>query len=217
MRALITTCAKYAHIMPTFARAFQRVWPVCPWPVTVLHAGQSEAESIPNLPADWQQHFTNADGWAASLLEYLGDSDEPFLLLLDDYILDALDHRLISAAARWFEVAPDIGMVRVYPCPGPTWPLSWWGYTESDFGSIDKREPYAISLQAAMWRPQVCRDLFRASENPWQTEISGSVRAQTYRTYKFIGTKQSAIGYRELMKRGAEIPDTRAWIEANLK
>lgn len=213
MRVIVTTSLKYAHIIPTFVQAFLRAWPGCPWPVQVLYSG--EQREYPHLPQGWSTHVTNDLGWTSSLLGFLGYSDEPFLLLLDDYILDAVDKGLLYHAAQWM-TTPAIGMVRVHPCPGPTLAWPWRTGKPYKFGEIDKAEPYAISLQAAIWQPQVCRDLFIPTENPWQTEIDGSKRAKGYDRFTFIGTVESAVGYRELMKRGAEIPETRAWVDANL-
>lgn len=194
MRIIVTTCPAYAHILPTFAKAFHRAWPPdFPWTATFVGAFH------PDL------------GWANNLLSYLGDDDEPFLLLLDDFVLDAVDPILLSVAAEHITL-PEVGMVRVHPCPGPT--LPWPG--NPALGEIDKAEPYAISLQASIWRPQVVRDLFAAGEDAWQTETQGSVRARDYTRYKFLGTRRSAVGYRELMRRGQIIAEAQAWVEANL-
>lgn len=216
MRIIVPTCHKYLeHIAPVFTKAVRRAWPDFPWPMTMLLANETGKPyglftPLRDTPR-FRVVYTVDHGWASNLLNFLGDSDEPFLLLLDDYILDVVDHRLLELAVQAIELST-VGMVRVHPCPGPTldFPFS------PELGEIDKREPYAISLQAAIWKPQVIRDLFRHGEDPWQTEIDGSRRAAGYSGFHFLGTKASAIGYRELMKRGQVVPETQAWCEANL-
>lgn len=214
MKIVVTTCDRYAWIIPDFIRAFLRAWPDCPWRVDLVW-GRSDARPLaePWIPNGWSIYATPDVTWAANLLAFLDLGDEPFLLLLEDFILDTVDDKRLRAIAKIFDHAPDVGLVRVHPCPGPTLP---WHGTVDPLGVIDKKEPYAISLQATMWRPQVIRDLFRTYENPWQTEIEGSKRAADYDAYTFLGTKESAIGYRELMRRGVEVLETRHWIQSNL-
>lgn len=217
MRIIVTTCDRYAHILPTFAKAFVRAWPDCPWPVHILwmtadlSRGQTRLGPIVDQWGIWRLQDR---GWAATFLNFLGNSTEPFLLLMEDYILDAVDPALLQACDLLMDAISDVGMIRVHPVPGPTLP---WNNGHGPIGLIDNAEPYAISLQPAIWRPEVCRDLFDPAEDVWRTEINGSVRALDYRRYIFLGTKESACGYRGLMRRGLVDPDTRAWVAANLK
>lgn len=217
MKIIVTTCAQYAHIMPDFALAFVRAWPDCRWPVTIMAAEPDPESNLftpyspRGMPSNWEHLVCKDLGWAANLLGLISLDDEPFLLLFEDYILDAVDAPVLEACARIIEDIQGIGMIRVHPVPGPT--LPWI----SHIGEIDKAQPYAISFQAAMWRPAVLRDLLRPDEDPWRSEINGSARAIGYDRFRFLGTKESALGYRNLMRRGQEQSDVRAWIEANLR
>lgn len=223
MRILVTTCDAYGHIMPAFARAFVRAWPDNRYPVTVLWAGEDcrpWMEALADLPEpvkDWRLFQMPDMGWSANLIWYLDrtarQESGPFVLLLDDYILDAVNTRLVGLAAHLISHPESpYGMIRLHPVPGPTLPTAL-----PDIGMIDNERPYAISLQPAIWKPEVITDLFRSNEDAWTAEISGSQRAIDYARYDFAATWQSAIGYRGLMRRGGLVDaDTQAWIEANL-
>jgi len=126
------------------------------------------------------------------------DNDDPFMLILEDYIITEIDHRLLSVATSTMEVST-VGMVRLVPIPGPTIELA----SVDTIGIIDKAEPYAVSLQAAIWRPQVLRDLLCVFENAWQFETHGSRRAATYRNYEFVGTYDHAMRYQNYLARGS--------------
>lgn len=209
MKIAVITCDRYAWLCPLFLKYWQRAWPDCPYRLEVVGG------TLPTPGAD-NVLLGEDRGWATNMLSYLGESDEPILLMLDDYMTDSIDADLVGWAEKLINF-PRVGLVRLYPCPGPTRTL-WPTLPElpaDAFGVIDKHEPYGVSLQAAIWRPQVLREVLRSGETPWETEIDGSVRVREYQQYEFLATFSSAIGYREYMKRGQPIVSTVDWVEAH--
>ena len=201
MKIVVPTCDKYAWLIPLFLKYWRRAWPDCPFVLEIV-GGTLPTEGADNVLLGEDR------GWATNMLSYLGEGDEPILLMLDDYMTDSIDAGLVLIAAKLIE-QPDIGMVRLYPCPGPTLPYS------NEFGEIDKHEPYGVSLQPAIWKPKVLCDVLLSGESAWDTEIQGSVRVRGYDAYKFIGTIKTAIGYRGYMRHGESVSETVAWVEAN--
>jgi hypothetical protein len=177
MKVLITTCPAYRKLVPLCLKCFWHVWPDCPWPVEVLGA-------------------TGPDkGWATNFRRWVAAGNtEPILLLLDDYFLTRVNRDAMYAAAHRAETEAD--MVRVAACPGPTLP-----HLHSRLGTFDKHLPYAVSLQAAFWKPKALADLIEPGWNPWQVEIEGSKRAAAS-PFLFIGTTGYVIEYMNAAGRG---------------
>lgn len=206
LRVVVTTCDKQAHVVPLFVKYFQRAWPDCPFDVEFVGNTKmpQEARRLGKVVLVGED-----EGWSTSMLRYIGDSTEPFLLLLEDFFLADVVRKPFQAAVEAI-LQPNVGQVRVYPDPGPTLP---WNNSEY-VGKIDKQKPYALSLQAAFWKPQVFRDLLVQGENPWQVETRGARRARSYGKYLFLGTYEKAVVYKEYLRRGEPIEETVKWMEA---
>lgn len=151
--------------------------------------------------------------WSGDVLNGIASMNEPFMLLLIDYLLVEANKPLLNRA--WWKIndplVADIGMVRLLPCPGPTRP-----FLLTEFGLFDKSQPYSISFQAAFWKPQVLRDLLVKGEDAWDAEFNGSKRAASYDEYRFIGTKENAISYKNLFRRGERQEDAWRWYNDSL-
>lgn len=213
MRVVVTTCDAHVHVVEFFIKAWRKAWPNCTWPIEVVAGticppcANAELVNVVQLGLD--------EGWSDNMLIYLNEfypnGNDPFLLMLEDYIVTEVSAdymELCETAAR----NPIVGQVRLVPIPGPT--LDWEGH--DSIGEFDKEEPYAISLQASMWRPEVLQDLLVMDENPWQVETKGSRRAKTYDKYIFLGARGHALKYLNLLRRGEEREDVLEWIHGNL-
>lgn len=204
MRVIVTTHDANAHIIPLFIQHFERVWPDCPHWVDLVGCTK-----MPEVASNYHVTLLGLDqSWSSNMLKFLGATTEPFLLLLEDFLLESIEwdafNEALAAISR-----PSVGQVRLRPCPGPTLPYS------ENLGRIDKSAPYALSLQAALWRPQVFRDLLIPGENPWQVETRGARRAKNYREYDFLGTWNWTVKYREFVRRGKLIGSTVNWLTDN--
>lgn len=148
------------------------------------------------------------------MLDWLAGKHEPFLLMLEDYITVKVDKRAVKAAQAVMNLR-DVGTVRLVPMP--TVPhripraLGLWEY----IGEHGNKKPYAMSLQAAMWRPEALRDLLRPGESPWETELKGTQRAKSYTKYRFLGTRVWAITYKNALRRGKIHRPTQFWMKVH--
>ncbi len=186
--------------MPLTIRYLERLR--CPYPIEVV---------TNTLPIDYPAvTYLGADrGWGNNLLAYLKDKTEPFIMWFEDGIAVYADWELVSLAEQEMQ-NPGIGLVRLFPCPGPTLPWS------EHFGEIDKSLPYAISCQVSIWNPQTIRDILKPDETPWDFEIHGSQRALHYpKTFLSVWREHCAVSYKEYMRRGKLNPDAVEWIEKN--
>ena len=192
----IFTCDSYSHIVPLTIKYLDRAWSNHPRVEIVTN-------TIP-IESKYPVIYLGKDkGWCSNILAYVKDKTDPFILLCEEGILTEVDESLLQKAFdAW---TPDLGLLRLFPCPGPTLPWS------EDIGEIDKALPYAISVQMSIWNPQTIRDIARPGETPWDFEIQGSQRALNY-TPKFLGTYHSALSYKEYTRRGKLNPDALKWI-----
>ena len=192
MRIVTFSCARYAWMRPLHEACFSRAWPRCPY------------------PREWVQDDTRA-GWAMTYHRWAARAGtEPTLVLLDDYMVDWVGTDTIAAA---FHVCDKggVGCCRVRLCPGGTLPGPLSGITE-----IDKSLPYAVSLQAAVWRPDVLASLILPNWTPWEVEIDGSKRA-ALTAWQFLATCEDGITYNELSVKGVTQPETLAKAKAILE
>lgn len=217
---VVTTCDKYAPIIPKFLQYFYRYWTL-PHKMTLVGVTPDTLKrpiSLRDRPIE-AVYLGKDNGWAANLLRYLESApDEPFMMMMDDHILcDTVNNDLIRAA-REIIALPDVGCVRLVPWPGPTLPYIHgddFNHETDDFGEIDKALEYAISLQASFWKPQTMFDLLDPSWSPWDIEVNGSQRAATYKK-KFIGSKTCAMSYKDYYLRGTPRPDHSDWVDEHL-
>lgn len=168
-------CAKFAWMKPLALACWRRSWPDCPFPV------------------DWVSDDDGA-GWSWTFKGYAEQhKTDRVLVLLDDYMVDRVNVRLLNNA---FLCSADC--VRVTPCPGPT-------ITREDLprelGLIDPAQPYAVSLQPAVWCPMALAEMIEDDWTPWQVEIEGSKRAAE-RHVLWAGTVGRCIEYFDLARRG---------------
>lgn len=206
---VVFTCAKYSVLIPKWLTYFERTFPL-PYQLTYVVAGTNRITTPSSYNKSATRFVTMQDnGMAANILDYLADKTEPFLMMMDDFMLFEADGRLIEGAHGIIH-EDNIGCVRLVPWPGPT-----LGGNESPFGEIDKSLEYAISLQASFWKPQTFRDLLDRSWNPWEIELRGSKKAATY-DKSFIGCKMCAVNYKDYMMRGNRRPEHADWVDANL-
>lgn len=59
------------------------------------------------------------------------------------------------------------------------------------------------------------RDLLRPGENPWETELRGTLRAKTYTKYRFLGTFDWALRYKNALRRGKKHKPTMLWMKVH--
>lgn len=202
MKVCVFTCDKYVSLFPELVpltlkylkRAGMR------YPIQIV-------TNTTTIDYDDVVYLGPDRGWSNNLLKFVTDKTEPFILWLEEGICVEIDHRLLDLAVEE-SAKSKVGLVRLYPCPGPTLPWS------DEIGEIDKSLPYAISCQVSIWHPNTLKDILRENETPWDFEISGSLRAKTYKPH-FLGTYKSAVSYKEYTRRGQLNPDAVEWIERN--
>lgn len=167
MKLVVFSIDAYSRIGPMFHQYLEDKWPEhfpCVYiannlpinvPDPVVHIRAREMNFGYRLRAFLRHHYT----------------DDTLTLMMIDYIPKEVNNALIQKSAQLLQ-RPDIGHIRLRPLPRPE--KKW--KEDADYGLIDKRKPYALSLQPGMWETQLLYDLARNGENAWHMETHGSKR-----------------------------------------
>jgi len=212
----VVTCDKNVDIVRKFYTCFVAAWPGCPYPVTIV--GNTRMPLLPKPNPNWRSFLSGPDrGWASTVLSYVRDNMHrgPFLILLEDYLLKQVRFAERIDAAFREAALPEVGMVRLNPCPGPTIDLPPdSGLTPREgWGVLDPQCRYALSLQPAIWDGEVILRLFREGNDAWQTEIHGSRRAavlgDTLPT--FFSSTTTLLPYQNYLRHGRKVAEVEHW------
>lgn len=185
MNLAVITCAAYSDCWPAFFALLEKFWPDHP-EVDLL---TDKFPKYPKEPPDGanMMAFGSARGagvsWCEVLKNYAEITEEPFLLMQEDFLLSAPVREDVLAAKALMRDG-NIGCVRLYPCPGPA---------DGRTGHIERGERYRISLQAAIWSPTYLRHLLAAIPS-----------AKTAADFELMGTPASAALPGDVMSWGRE-------------
>jgi len=169
VKVVVFCCDLYADAAKAFLAFKTRNWPDCPYDTVVV------TNSKP-LDVDVPVHYVKGKGdvkFGWRLRKFIKEhyTDDLLLLMMVDYFIQKASQPLVSKAEELCHL-PDVRHVRLRPMPHPPLPYS------EDFGQIDKKRPYALSLQPGIWETEVIYNLCRDDEDPWRTELSGSKRTR---------------------------------------
>jgi hypothetical protein len=218
MKLVVAASDNYIDAVPLFFRAMEKFWHDCPYRRELIYCGTPPDFTGLNVPLNGIVKLGKDDGWIESMIKYTDTpfgNEGPFMLMLEDYLVCDSNTALVELAAKKF-VDPLVDMVRIRATPGPTLPWPCDG-----IGQIDMREPYAASLQAAMWRPSAFSAILHAvydagGRSAWDFEIKGSDIAASLGLGYFLGLEDSGVSYKNLYRRGKKVSEVAEWAKANL-
>lgn len=193
MKIITIACDRYADAAPAWLYLLRQNWPDCPYePVFVTNKAKLDVD----VPVHYLSKFGDMQfGWRLRTFLKQYYTDEHLLFMMVDYFIKGVNVNLV-AAAHELCATPEVRHVRLRPMPHPP-----HQYRVPGFGLIDKYARYALSLQPGIWETQVLYDLCRDNENPWHTEIQGSIRAKRV-SGDFISTIEWAIPHHNYYNKG---------------
>ncbi len=175
---LVLSCDKNAALLNIFFRFFRENWRQCPFPV---YLGM-EREKVSHLNVEVL--LSNHPSWSGRVRGYLEQIQSEYVLpILDDFVLEEeADQAELDRILSIMGERPDIACVSLADI-----------YDKKNYASEfprlvyrRRRANYLLSTQVGIWRKDVLRGLLREDENPWQTELYGSIRARRLVAYKFL-------------------------------
>ncbi len=155
MRIAVVSCWSYRDCWGPFFAFFRKFWPDCQYPIALI---VDRIENDDAIPDEVESVVEFGESWTGNVAAYAATFDEsPILLMQEDFWLShPVESALILEGIERLENGPNVGAVRLYPCPGAD-PGS------GNYGLIDRREKYRTSCQASIWRPDYLRQIAEAS------------------------------------------------------
>jgi len=207
---LVASCDRYYKLWPIWYENLKGCWTDTSYPIflgTNTSTFQSKDLDVKTV------YSTLEKSWSERVVEWLDQlSSEYVLLLLDDFILKyPVAYEKLESLIDLMEEY-NSPYLRIFSFPGPSEILD----KDLCVGTIDKEEPYLISLQASLWKVEFLRKICKPGESPWQFEIYGSERAREF-VYENPGIcfltcyRKRPIIYYEQLIEGGVVPRTRLW------
>ncbi len=169
---LVPSCDPYADVWKPFFALLRRHWPDCPFRVVVgsNHVPCAEPGVEPLCIGD------DID-WSRGLRAMVEAIDTPaVLVVLEDFLLRRrVDTAEVLARVDDF-FALDAAYLRMLPFPPPDLRLARYPAV----GECEPGAPYRSSMQAALWRREDLLALLRDGENPWEFEVLGARRSDSF-------------------------------------
>lgn len=175
---MLLSCDKYSDLWPVFFGQFEKYWPDYKGYIFLnTESLVYPQDKSKNQLKYSQRQFSPSTPWAYRLLQCLKQIDEEYvLLLLDDFILtDFVDNEEISRCITYMDNDKSIACFNYLPTKGPSVCRAYDKYELKN-----RKSPFRINLQAALWRKNFLIKFIRKHENPWQFESWGSIRARRY-------------------------------------
>lgn len=174
---LILTCDKNMDVMPYFFEFFEKYWPTFNSDIFV------DTESIRKIDTKYKCNFPNKkyrwdDPWSGRLKDCLEQIDSEFvLIIMDDFFFtDYVDEKEINRCVQLMNQNKDIACFNFAYSNSP--------YDKKEYERyvlVNKKAPFRMNLQTALWRKATLIKYIRRHENPWQFEIWGSKRIRRYK------------------------------------
>lgn len=198
----VTSCDKYINrALRPFAYLFNRYWNSTQ-PVVVIGFQPPPYELPPNFRFFSAGVDNGQRSWSTSVIRALQSlQDEIFILLLDDYFLNAPVHvGGVRSLADYVGLHPealrlDLTTDRLYA--GDMFDAEKWGHrfdiVETPAGSM-----YQMSLQAGIWRRSLLLKLLKPEMSPWEVELQTSPPPEM----RVFGTRQAPVSYANVFQGG---------------
>src|SRR5688572_28272941 len=168
MRIAVISCWKYRDAWKPFFDLLEKFWPNRPYGADLI------SDEIPDLGwtngiKAWPRSVRPGGAWCESLVKITSKPEEKWLVLQEDFFLNApVNQDLIEHALKLME-RESIGAIRLYPCPGATEPSD-----DPYFGPVARHTMYRNSLQATIYRPGYLRAIAERYNTPQEFELQGS-------------------------------------------
>lgn len=193
MTVLVSSCDKYADVLPAFHAAFEKYWPDCEYDiqlVTESPVGDALENFFSTIHACGQ-----STPWTVRLQMALQRIKSPYIMLiLDDFFLNDLFTN--EQAEHYLSIVKkhNAGSLRLTPSPKPQKKIN------AEYGEYPKGEAYRVCAQAAIWNRQYLERLLQelGPSELWGFERNGSFLSERY-TEIALGTYKRELPYTEII------------------
>ena len=150
-----------------------------------------------------------ASEWSTGILRSLDtfiENDEEFIIMmLEDYwLIEEANLEAIAALSEFMYEQPrsilrlDLTADR---CTRRRYRTNFADVGDIQVIRTSADSPYQMSYQAAIWNIQLLREVLQPYENPWQSELKGTVRlAEAGEKYVVLGTTSPPLRYQPVYR-----------------
>lgn len=178
---LVLSCDKYALVAKQCVSILHKKWQDCPTDIYVV-TETSCVDGANNI------NVRNSC-WSNRLIECLKQIKQRFLLIiLDDFwIEEPVNTSLVEEYIRQIRSNPKIANIGFSAMPGQNFKKIIVDC------SLRSRKPWSLlNYQIGLWRKENLLLILKAGENPWQSEIFGSIRARLFPWMEFYCLKNDS-------------------------
>jgi len=178
---LISSCDGFSDCWRPYYHGLHKYWPDCPYDVFIVtnikDSGDSSVQAI---------KVGEDKGWSRNTLQALSEITTPYVIYTheDFWISKRVQTNAIEEYVALMD-KDNADYIRLYPCPEPDYEF---GY-DKRLGVLADHAAYRTSLQVAIWRKRVFKELIVEAENPWQFEVNGTDRSKKYGS-RFLSVKR---------------------------
>lgn len=167
---LVLSCDKNISLLNILFDFFQKFWKDCPFPIFL--GIETAAVNYNNVIV------LNSDklNWGERVLGYLEAIESDYvMLILDDFLPEKkVDTQRILDYLIYIKQNKNIATISFADifdkCNVP--------YGETGLCKRKNNANYLLNLQVGIWDKKILSGLMKKEENPWQTELFGSIRAR---------------------------------------
>jgi len=185
-KIIISSCDAFSDCWGTFLHGIRKYWADCPYETFILTNKKTFSDSIVKaLPIGKDR------GWACNILKAIDLVGAEYTLYgHEDFWINArVDTSAIQDYVQLL-VENKADYIRLYPAPEPDMEFT----QDKRLGIISDSSPYRASLQFALWRTSVFKNLIRPDENAWEFENNGTQRSRVFRD-RFLSVKRFRDAY----------------------
>lgn len=170
---IYNTCDKYECLWRGFFKLLNKYWENCD--LKIILNTEEQYFSYGNLNIERPKYSNKCVSWSQRIINSLNSVDTPYVILfLDDFYLKApVNVKEVERCVRLMDNDKKIKCINFAPQPEPNKPYK----NEKKYVKRTRLAKYRINAQIALWRVDYLKSIMRSYENPWQFEISGSVRS----------------------------------------
>ena len=163
---IVPSTTHYSDAWGPFVALFRKFWPDCPYKLVLITDFKSDPWDGDDAIVIGRDY-----GWCKNLVRGLNEiKSDHVIMLQEDFFLNAPTDTAYIQKALEMTIDKNLACFRLYPCPGPDWPLG------DDYGLISVGKPYRVSCQAAIWSRE---ELY---------EIAGHPQINSPREFEIDGT-----------------------------
>lgn len=174
---LVLSCDQNISVVNIFFKFFEENWYSCPHKIYLgMEKHKVNFNNVTTL--------YSCGKWGYRLLKYLEAINTDYIfLVLEDFILENKVNT--ECIQKYIEIMKEnidivnIALAEIYDKRNI-------GTSEPHLMRRPKNADYLMNLQAGIWRVDFLKKIIREKENPWQTELYGSVRAREYKNKIFL-------------------------------